>query len=466
MEIKITSQDIVWSYGSKILQIGSGILILPLILNKLTNQEIGIWYIFIAVTALVNLLDFGLQPNISRNTSYIFSGASELIKEGTNVKIKDKITYELLMRFIGSVRRLYQGIAFFAFIILITIGTYYIYDIAKDKLPLDKVLVSWGIYAISSSFNLYYYYYTSLLIGQGKFKESNKALVYSKLIYIFSTLVMLSLGFGLVGCSLSYLISALVNRVLSRKYFYDKELKNITKDLSLKYDAELVKMLWYNSKKFGFIAIAYFLMTRATTLIVGQFLSLEVVANYGLSVQLIDVIAGISTMPLIIFIPKLNMFAIKKKDNEFKSYTGVIWLMSISIFIIGSIFLILIGNQLLFIIKTTVKLIASYQLVILCLVNLLGINYSIFCQIISTNNTVPYYKASILSGIGIVSFSFILLKYSNLGLNGVIFAPLIIQLLYNFWKWPVFFMKKFNTNYKELVQLGCLFLKNQFKEKF
>ena len=78
MGIQITRRDIIWSYASYILQTGAGLLILPIILNKLPSNELAVWYIFLSITALVNLLDFGLQPTIMRNVSYIYSGARHI----------------------------------------------------------------------------------------------------------------------------------------------------------------------------------------------------------------------------------------------------------------------------------------------------------------------------------------------------------------------------------------------------
>ena len=105
MQIEIRKMDIIWGYLAQFLNIGVGILILPMILKKLSSQELGIWYIFLAISNLVYLLDFGFLPTIQRNISYVFSGAQELKEEGIS-KIGKEINYQLLYDLIAVSKKL------------------------------------------------------------------------------------------------------------------------------------------------------------------------------------------------------------------------------------------------------------------------------------------------------------------------------------------------------------------------
>ena len=72
-----TKKDIIWGYLSQFLNIGSGIIIIPVAIKYLTTEDMGLWYLFIAIAGLAQLLEFGLQPTISRMTSYIYSGSKK-----------------------------------------------------------------------------------------------------------------------------------------------------------------------------------------------------------------------------------------------------------------------------------------------------------------------------------------------------------------------------------------------------
>ena len=80
--IRLSKKDVLWNYIGTIFNLGTGLITLPLILKFLSPAEIGINYLFLSVSSLVGLIDFGFTPQFSRNITYVFSGASKLKKEG------------------------------------------------------------------------------------------------------------------------------------------------------------------------------------------------------------------------------------------------------------------------------------------------------------------------------------------------------------------------------------------------
>jgi O-antigen/teichoic acid export membrane protein len=65
--IKITKEDVIWNYAGSILNLGMNVIILPFVLRILSTEELGLWYVFGSISALVSLLDFGFSPSIMRN---------------------------------------------------------------------------------------------------------------------------------------------------------------------------------------------------------------------------------------------------------------------------------------------------------------------------------------------------------------------------------------------------------------
>jgi len=80
--MEIGKKDIYWNYTATFLKIAAAVLLMPLILKRLPSEEIGIWSVFMTVTAFSNLLDFGFNPSFTRNVSYIFSGVTNLKTTG------------------------------------------------------------------------------------------------------------------------------------------------------------------------------------------------------------------------------------------------------------------------------------------------------------------------------------------------------------------------------------------------
>ncbi|MBQ5936174.1 MAG: polysaccharide biosynthesis protein, partial [Bacteroidales bacterium] len=95
-EINISKKDVLWGYVATFFQVASGLVVLPFILHFLTKEEVGLNYIMLTVGAMVSLFDFGFTPQFGRNFSYIFSGATDLAKEGLQNAVGEKTNYRLL----------------------------------------------------------------------------------------------------------------------------------------------------------------------------------------------------------------------------------------------------------------------------------------------------------------------------------------------------------------------------------
>lgn len=89
MSININKNDVFWSYFAQFINYGSGLMLLPIILHKLPTSHLAIWYIFLAISAAISLLDFGFQSNIMRNVSYVMSGAQKLLATGIDSEFKE-----------------------------------------------------------------------------------------------------------------------------------------------------------------------------------------------------------------------------------------------------------------------------------------------------------------------------------------------------------------------------------------
>src|SRR5690606_17932517 len=76
------SSAVAWSFLGTALRVGSGILLLPLLLRSLPKEQLGLWYVFISLGGLIGLLDMGFAPTASRAIAYLWAGAQELLPHG------------------------------------------------------------------------------------------------------------------------------------------------------------------------------------------------------------------------------------------------------------------------------------------------------------------------------------------------------------------------------------------------
>lgn len=459
MKITLTKRDFVWGYVSQIIQFGSGLLILPLILHKLSASEVGIWYVFMAITGLVSLLDFGFSPIIMRNVSYVFSGAKKIEKQGIDINQQlGQLDYTLLFTLIKTSQQLYRIISLISFVLISSLGSIYIYSLTKSILPSlqSSIIISWAIFAIGAVLNLYFAYYLPLLQGRGFIMQANKTMVISKLFYIIFAYILLILGFGLIGIASCYLLSSLISRVLANKYFYTNDINLEFSKLNYKEIRiyPTLRILWFNSSKLGLNAVGSFLILQANTILCSSFLGLEETARYGITIQVFSVLCSFSLIFFNTYIPLFNHQRILNDTIKLQKSFALANFIGISVFITGFIFIFFAGDWSLRIIGSNIHFLKKEMISLIGIYLLLNMIHGIAASFITTKNEVPFVKATLASGAAITLLSYVLLKFSEVQTWAIIFPPFLIGLLYNNWKWPLIVAKDFKTNYFKLLKIG------------
>lgn len=456
MNIKISKSDVLWSYLAQFFNIASGFITLPLILNMLSTEEIAMNYLMITVGTLVALIDFGFNPQFGRNVTYVFSGAQTLTKDGLDGVQTGCINFHLLKGLIDVAKTTYKLMSLIVLVIMLSLGTIYIYSVTNGFKTVENSFIIWVLYSISTFFNIYFYYYSSLLTGSGQIKESKQALLATRIGYIILAYVMLFMGWGLIGVVLANLISPFIGRTLSHYFFYSKELrKNLeNKIVSNEEKRELFKIIWFNAKKLGINFLGAYAITRFAMFIAGLYLSLEDIASYGLMTQIVSILTGVSNVFFSTFIPSINNYKVLGENNKLVNSFARSQFVFILLYLVGSIIIILFGPWALDSIKSNAELPSNHILILFFIITLLENNHSNFATVITAGNKVPFVSASLISG-GIICFlDFVVLQFSTLGILGIVLVPGMVQLAYNNWYWPRYFFKEYKCNLQDFLIRG------------
>lgn len=457
MEINISKKDIIWSYISKFFSLASGFITLPLILNKLSAQEVGLNYLMLTISTMVSLLDFGFAPQFGRNITYVLSGSQQIQKEGIDTKnISNNINYHLLSSILQAAKYIYHRLSIVVFILMTTLGTIYIYHVTNHFSSVEYTLPIWICFSISVYFNIYYTYYSSLLTGAALIKEAQIAMILSRIGYIFIAYLLLLLNLGLISIVIANLISPFINRYYSHIHFYTKELK--TKLANVNVDKEdvrnVIQNLWYNAKKLGINFIGAYCLSQGTVFVTGLYLSLSEVGSYGLMIQLTSILTGVSCTLVNTYMPKFSKYrATGDKENLIKDFSMSMMLFYIMT-IIGSIIIVCLGPVILTLIHSKTSLPSTLTVCIFCLMSLLNMNHSQCATLITTANKVPFVKAALIGGFTILGLITIVLHFTKWGLLGVVMVRFIVQLCYNDWYWPRWVLKDLGIGPLTFIKTG------------
>lgn len=456
-EIKLGKKDVIWSYLAQFLSIGSGVITLPFILNKLSTAEIGLNYILLTVGSVIALVDLGFAPQFARNFTYVFSGAQELKKEGVGVT-SNETNYELLAYLLKTARYIYGILAILALVLLLVVGTPYVYKTTDGFLAVPNAQYVWIIYSFGVLFQIFYSYYFSMLLGAGKVKEQKYAIIGNKILYMVILISGLYLGAGLLSVALAQLISPFLGRFIAYRSFYSDELKLSLSNQNTKDRNRIINIfnvLWFNAKRTAVMQIGSYAILRFSMFIAGLYLTLEEFASYGLMVQLVGIIGTASSTFMQISQPKFaSLRARHAKENLLASFS-IALLVYYILFIIGAILLIIWGDEILLLIKANADFPTGIVMTLYCAVMFFEYNHANFAILISSDNKVPFAPASILTGLAVCIGIFIVVRFTSLGVLGLVIVQGVCQAAYQNWKWPQMALRKENVSLSTLLRIGA-----------
>ena len=170
-------------------------------------------------------------------------------------------------------------------------------------------------------------------------------------------------------------------------------------------------------------------------------------------------IAGLAVIYQATYLPKINQLRVAGDTYSLKSLHIKSKFIFIGIFILGFAGIYFVGPWALALLHSKTIFVAPNVLMIMFLVAFIENNIIIASNIILSKNEVPFYKASLVSGALIVLGLIIMFNYSNLGITNLVLVPLIVDLLYQGWKWPLVVVLDLKITLKDYYLFFMSFLK-------
>lgn len=438
--IKTGKKDIIVSYIAYFLRLTTNIFLLPIILKKLSSEEYGLWNVFLSVGAFVNLIDMGFGVIIVRYITYAFCGAQDISETGVpKLKGDGTTNYSLLFRIFFAGKRVYGKLFLIAIIIVSFLSIYIMHII--NEVDFKKAFFSWIIYGFSICLYIYYISYNCLVKGLGKLKESYIFYIIQQVIYLGIAAVLLSMNWGILAMAVANFIASLVFRFLNicyvrKLFFVENELYQRIKHERRKETEYIYHAIKNNTRGLALVTTSNYISTYGGTVVSSAFLSLEQIASYALTNQIIGIIAAIATVPFSIFMPKLSDLQLNHKMEQVKNYYAGISVFMLVIYLLGGLTLGIAGNWALGLFGTNINLLPVFWVIIL-----LFNSYILSCHQRCTNfimlsNRQPHIKAYGISSIITLLLTVIGLAITR-NIAGYIIPALLVQLAYNAWRWPM-----------------------------
>lgn len=459
MKVRISKMDIIWSYIGTVMSMGSNLLMLPFLIYFLSEEMLGLWYVFASIGAVATLFDMGFSVTFARNITYCWSGAKTLKKENVEFTDNSEADYRLMKNVLTTCKIIYGILGGIALILLLSVGTFYVKYVSRG-LDSTVTIIAWIIYAIAAFLNLYYGYYASFLRGVGAVERANKNTVYARMAQIILTIILLFCGTGLIGACIAYLVYGMVFRLLGKYHFYKykgigEHLAQIKQRTDKNQIKELFLVVWHNAWRDGSISIANYFCNQASTIICSMYLSLSEVGIYSIGVQIAQAIAQISGTLYTAYQPELQSAYISSNIEKMKKTMSIIVMTFIYLFVLGTLGVIIIGLPILRLIKPN-TVVSVPVLIGLCIYQFMLKLRNCYTSYFSCTNRILYVNGFIFSAVICVLLSVYMIGPLHLGIWGLIIAQIISQAIYNIWKWPIKAHKEMKLTLGELFSLGTL----------
>jgi O-antigen/teichoic acid export membrane protein len=465
--IKIGRKDIFWNYGATFLKISSSALLIPFILKMMPSEMVGIWTVFMTISSFSGLLDLGFNLSFTRNITYIFSGVRSLKITGVESVSTDNqsVDYDLLKGVIQAMRWFYLRMAIVLFILLGTLGSYYIFNLLQGYTGNHlEVYISWALFCLINAYNLFTLYFDSLLQGRGLVKKSKQIVIIGQSAYLIIAASLILVGYGLIAIISAQAFSVIIIRYLSYKSFFTPELKQLIYSAVPRSKKEIIKTIYPNALKIGLTSLGGFMVQRSAIIIGSLYLSLKEIASYGITMQLIGVITGLAGIYIATYQPRIMQYRVENNDTGIKRLYLNGQIIIFLTYIIGGIILLFFGEWAINSIGSQTHLIPQLLFLVAIMISFLENNHSVAGTILLSKNEVPFFKASLIAGGVTIVLLFILFQFAKMDLWPMILAPGIAH-LYNNWKWPYEVFKQLNISIKDVSKSIMDFPKNLKNEK-
>jgi len=424
---RLYNSAIINSWFSGLIMLFSSLIAIPIVLSKLSVEEINVWFLFASIVAISHGVLFGFNSTFARFVAYANSGVK--ISEFRNLRFKKESTFSdyvdnsELGRIFFLMKKVYLFLSLIYAFIIIAIGYF---ALSKPIAALDIQAEGWLaglIVAVSTIMTLSFGYYQVFLLGINKVALVQRIMSVVNLVGLFFILIVLFIYPTLISIVLVYQLVAL-STTFSIIYYSRRELKNNNiSNRNKKFDRELFTIVWESAWKSGITTILSNVVQHISAIIVAHFFVPAVSASFLFTKRLFDILARFTMTTFQARLPIIAKYRGRGDFDTLIPFLRQTQYISFSVLLIGYAILLFFGEGILSLIKSNVNIGDFTLLMLFSFATFLsrwgGMNLSISNQ---ANHVVEHINALIGATIYLIT---IYLFFNFLGVNIFPFANII-----------------------------------------
>jgi hypothetical protein len=428
---------VVWSWVFNGFRLASGVILLPLLLKRLSTPDLGMYYVFLNVVALVPLVDFGFAPTIGRFVSYAMGGAESIPSQGVAQPGKSSApNYVLLWQLFFTTRWLYRYITLLVLVLLGTWGTYNVELRINETASPFVTRLAWGVTLAAALFDIYSNWWITYLRSMDQVRQAARIALLGIMLRLGIAAGLLLCGGGLLSIPAGSLLGSTLQRVMARRLCRQLLSAHPPPD---KVDVRKhLRILWPNTWRLGVQFVSGYLTVGANTAICLHLFNLTAVQEYGLSAQLLTIASGMAAVWTSVKWPVVGQYLVRHDGVSLQRILWPrIWLQTLTFLLLAG-GLLLGGPYLLAAFAHGKHVLPLKWLALMALSSFFELQFNFWGTLISMGNRLSYLWPTVATNVLSLVLSLGLVHFTSLGLGALVLGPLLAGSLFNYWYWPPF----------------------------
>ena len=441
---RLANTALLWSWGINAISIGSGLLLLPLLLHVLPTTDLGMYYLLLSLYALVPIVDFGFSTSVTRYVSYTMAGATELKPHGfTVVDNPGPPNFALLWRLLYTTRRLYAVLAIIALLLLGVIGTWAVSLRVHETSSAQYAWLAWAATLLAGVMELYSRWWALFLRGMNQVVMSDRIVFVAYASKLVASCILLVLGAGLLAVPIGGFVCSAIMRFRARTAC----LRALgAPPASIAGSASLFPVIWPNSWRVGLQFLSTYAASHANAIICASYFGLAANAQYGLSLQVAQMAAGMAAVWVSVKWPLVGHFRTQQDYPALRAVLQPRFLLQGGTYLVLAVAAFVFGPPLLRLQGSGKELLPAFWFGLLLLLYFLDLQFSFWTTLLSTENRVPSLWPTVISNLCSLALVLVLVESKHLRVGAFVLAPLVCGAMFSYWFWPLAGARSLRTN--------------------
>jgi hypothetical protein len=431
---RLWGSAVAWSFAFNGLRLASGVLLLPLLLRMLTKADLGMYYVFLSLSGIIVILDLGFSPTVGRFVNYAMGGAKKITPMGLADEMGSVPNYTLLWELVLIARAFYRLLSLTICVLLATGGTALVSRHIHETSSVPLTWAAWIVAVAAIMLEIYCGAWNVMLRNLNQVLVAARIAAFAYLLRLLLACALLLSGAGLLSLPIASLVTSVLIGDLSRRRCL-AFLRDHERPKQVDWRGHF-RTIWPNCWRLGLYFAGFYISANVNVMVCSSVFGLAANARYGLSLQVLNIVTGMSMVWVTVKWPQVGQLVARKDRLGLRQLLWPrFWLVMASFVVLAGL-AFSIGPGLIQLLRTDKEMLAPCWLALLALGGLLENHCSFWNTLVSMWNELPMVWASLAANLASLALNLLLVHAPGANPGVLVIGPLLAGLVYNYWRWP------------------------------